>query len=139
MYGKLKGNEIKTRGAFRENAVAVFVGLFGFALLIVLDNKGIPKKWFTAIMGTLLAFGFVIYARRGTLLRWPFWVSLSICLAVHCIAVWVFFQYVLYDVERFSILFWFPIMLVEVFVLLIVGKRIETRLTGKHETIKLRF
>jgi hypothetical protein len=50
---------------------------------------------------------------------------------------WVFFQYVLYGVARFSILFWYPVMLVEVFVLLIAVKRIHDKLTGTHETIKL--
>ena len=41
--------------------------------------------------------------------------------------------------DRFSILFWYPIMLAEIFALLIAVKRIHDKLTGKHETIKLSF
>ena len=39
--------------------------------------------------------------------------------------------------DRFSILFWYPVMLVEVFVFLIAVKRIHDKLTGTHETMKL--
>jgi len=71
--------------------------------------------------------------------RWAFWAAISICLGAHAIVTWVFFQYVLYGVDRLSILFWYPVLLVEVFVLLIAVKGIHNRLTGTHETIKLSF
>ena len=50
---------------------------------------------------------------------------------------WTFFQYVLYGVDRFSILFWYPVMVVEVLALLIAVKKIHDKLTGTHEIIKL--
>jgi ABC-type iron transport system FetAB permease component len=110
-----------------------------FAFLIVADRKGIPKKWVTAAMGTLISFGMVVYVYRGRLSRWSLWLSLMICLAVHCAAIWIVFQYVLRDFKNFSIWFWFPVMAIEVVVLLVVVKRIEERITGRHETIKLDF
>jgi len=115
----------------------LLVGVFAFMTAGEMDNRGIQQKWATAIMGTLVTFGIVVYLCRRMWTRWAFWAANSICLAAHAIVTWVFFQYVLYGVERFSILFWYPVLLLEVFVLLIAVKRIHDRLTGTHETIKL--
>ena len=41
--------------------------------------------------------------------------------------------------ERFSIWFWLPVMLIELFVLLIALKRLERILTGRNEETKLNF
>jgi hypothetical protein len=46
---------------------------------------------------------------------------------------------VLADFQTLSIGLWFPIMLVEASVLLVVVKRIEEKFTGRHETLKLDF
>jgi hypothetical protein len=66
-------------------------------------------------------------------------VALAICLAVHAAVVGMFYQYVLVNVRTFSIWFWYPVMIAEMFVLLIAVKRIEEKITGRHETIKLNF
>lgn len=129
-------NEIKRRGSFWENALLVLIGVFAFVLAGNLHDRGIPQKWGTAILGTLIPFGFVIFAFRQRLFRWSFWGSLAICLTVHVLVVWTFFQYFLNSIERFSILLWLPVMLIEAFVLLVVVKRIEEKFTGQHETMK---
>ncbi len=49
----------------------------------------------------------------------------------------VFFQHVLFSFQRFSILFWLPVMLIEALVLLVAVKRLAEKFTGRHETMKL--
>jgi hypothetical protein len=137
MHQKLKGETRKRRTSFGEYVLLLLLGVFVFVTAGELHNRGIPHKWATAIIGTLGTFGIVVYLCRRIWNRWAFWVAIGICLGAHTIVTWVFFQYVLHGVDRFSILFWYPVMLVEVFVLLIVVKRIHDKLTGTHETIKL--
>ena len=137
MHEKLKWDQRKRRASFWEYALLLLIGVFAFRLAGDLHDRGIPHKWATAIMGTIVTFGFVIYSCRRMLNRWAFWAAISIGLGAHIVVTWVFFRYVLYVVDRFSILFWYPIMLVEAFVLLIAVKRIHDKLTGKRETIKL--
>ncbi len=128
MHGKLKGNSVKRRASLGEYAILLLIGVFAFILARSLHSRGTPQKWGTAIMATFLTFGFVTYAFRQRLRHWAFWVSLSVCFVVHTAVVWVFFSYVLYDVDKFSVLLWLPVMLIEVFALLILVKRIERKL-----------
>ena len=137
MHRKLKGETRKRRFSFGEYVLLLLIGAFTFMTAGELHNGSIPHKWATAIMGTLVTFGIVVYVCRRMWTRWAFWLAICICLAVHAIVTLVFFQYVLYGVERFSILFWYPVMLVEIFLFLIAVKRIHDKLTGTHETIKL--
>jgi hypothetical protein len=139
MHGKLKKNKIKRRRSFGEIVLLVLVFVFTYTLVGALRHRGIPDKWGTATLATLIPFCFVIYANRQRLSRWSFWVSLSSCFAVHAIGMWIAFRYVLANWERFSTLLWYPFMLVEAFVLLIAVKRIAERLTGQHETIRVRL
>jgi hypothetical protein len=139
MHRKLKGESRTRRTSLGEYVVLLLMGVFAFMTAGEFHNRGIQHKWATAIMGTLATFGIVVYLCRRMWTRWEFWAAISICLGAHTIVTWVFFQYVLYGVDRFSILFWCPVMLLEVFVLLIAVKRIHDKLTGTHETIKLRF
>jgi hypothetical protein len=139
MHGKLKGKSIKRRAFFWEIAALVLIGVFAFMTKMDVQNGNIPQKWATAFLATLITFGLVIYFHRKGLWRWSFWASLAICLAAHIIVVWVFFEYVLHGVGRFSILFWYPVMLFEMFGLLIAVAKLERMLTGKKETIKLSF
>jgi len=117
----------------------LLVAVVAFLLASDLHNRGIHQKWGTAIIGTIITFGFVVYACRQMLSRWAFWVALGICFGAHVIMVWVFFQFLLSSFERFSILLWYPIILVEVFVLLIAVKRIHDKLTGRRETFALKM
>jgi hypothetical protein len=137
MHGRLKRNKIRRRNAIANWTITIVAAVLTFLLLVAADSRGISKKWVTAIMGTLGPFSFLIYAYRGRLLRWSFWASLTICLTVHCVVVWVFFRYVLINFQTFSIWFWLPVMFIEAIVLLVAVKRIEEKFTGQHETIKL--
>jgi hypothetical protein len=139
MYGKLKRDKVKKRRWLWENSILLLIGVFGFMLASSFHNRGIPQKWATAIVGALIPFGFVIFAFRRILFRWSFWVSLAICLTIHVLVIWVVFSYLLSGIGSFPILLWLPIMLVEVFLLLIFVKRIEEKLTGQHEKISLNF
>ena len=139
MHRKSKRNKFKRRASYGETLLLVLIGVLTFVLAGSLSDRGIAQKWAVAMMATIITFGLVVYMRRETLRRWSFWASLSICFCVHCISVWTFFHFVLYGIGRFSILFWYPIMLIEVFILLVAEKRIEEKLTGKREIVTLRF
>jgi hypothetical protein len=137
MHGKLKRNGVKRRASIVENVLIILTGAFAFLLARNFHSGGVPQKWATALLGTLITFGFIVYAFRQRLLRWSFWASLTIGFSLHALVIFIFFQYFLNTVARFSILFWLPIMLVEVFVLLIVVKKIEEKLIGQHITMTL--
>src|SRR6202140_3498665 len=92
MYGKLSRKKIKRRSSFWENTLLVLFGVFAFVLAGDLHDNGIPQKWGTAVLGTLIPFGFVIFAFRERLLRWSFWGSLGICLTIHILVIWAFFE-----------------------------------------------
>jgi hypothetical protein len=139
MYGKLKGNKIRKRASYWETGLLVLIGVFAFVLAGNLHDKGVPQKWGAAVLGTLIPFGFVIYAFRERLFRQSFWGAFSFCLLAHLLVLWAFFEYVLSNTERLSVLLWLPVMLVEVFLLLILVKRIEEKLTGERYTIKLKL
>jgi hypothetical protein len=139
MQGKLKRDKIKRRRSLWENAILVLIGATAFVLARKAHSQGVSQKWLTAFFGTLIPFSFVIYAFRQSLFRWSFWASLAICLGIHIIALWIFFQYVLVNLETLSILIWYPIMLIEAFVLLVAVKRIEEKLSGERRTMRLNF
>jgi hypothetical protein len=134
--GKLmreKRRKIRRRASLIEWLSAVALGLAAVVLGIAAYNHGIPIKWVTAVMATLLPFSMVIYSYRRRPLRWDFWTAMAICLLLHSIGMWVIFQYVFSGLQRFSILFWYPIMFFEMIALLLAIKRIQTMLTGKKE------
>jgi hypothetical protein len=139
MHGKLKRKRLRRERSLKHWTVTFLAAVLTYVLLIATQRRGVPKKWVTAIVGTLAPFSLVIYAFRRWLLRWTFWASLAMCFAVHITLVWIFFQYILSSVQTFSIWLWLPVMLIEAFVLLIIVKRLEEKLTGKHETIRLSF
>ncbi|MGB6822662.1 MAG: hypothetical protein WBE21_11325 [Candidatus Acidiferrales bacterium] len=128
---------MKNRSSRKQNLIIWTTGLIALALVILADHNGLPQKWHTAIFGTVAPFGFVvaIYPRRwGT---WSFWAAFAICFAVHLLAMWILFQYVILGVAPGWAL-WTPIAFVECFVLLVAVRRIENRLLGKHpRTISL--
>ncbi|HJZ64794.1 MAG TPA: hypothetical protein VKD70_10775 [Candidatus Acidoferrum sp.] len=137
MRNKLRKH--RRRRSFWDSVLFLLGVAFAFLLASELHNRGIPLKWGTATAGTIITFGFVIYACREMLSRWAFWVSLVICFGAHLIMVWAFFQLLLSSFERFSILLWYPFMLLEVIALLIAIKRIHDKLTGTRETFALKM
>jgi hypothetical protein len=128
----------KKHASRREN-LGLVVGLFvTLAAVIVMDRSGLPQKWHAAIFGTTLPFTFAVISYPSSwLTRWSFWAAVAICLAVHLVGIWIFFQYVLGNVQHFGWGLWLPVAAIESIVLLIVLKRIEDKLTGTHEIVTL--
>jgi len=138
MSRKWKDKKRRRRASFFENSILVLVGVTVFYLAGLAHDRGIAQKWVTALFATVAPFSMVIYARRKTL-SWSFGMALLICLVIHILAIWAIFEYVLASFSRFSPLFWLPIMLVELFGLIIVSRRIERAFTGRRDVVKLDF
>ena len=95
------------------------------------DRAGIPRKWHTAIYGTLIPFGVAITYSPSYWRRWTFWLTIVICLAVHALAFWSLFVYVFTKSMYPGLLVWTPVVFVEAFALLIAAIRVEKNLNGK--------
>jgi peptidoglycan/LPS O-acetylase OafA/YrhL len=134
-------HRVKRRTSFGEVVVLLLFGLAAFWLIRVSRDQDIPLKWVTALIGTAVSFGLVVYLHRKWLTRRTFWTAFLICLLAHCVAVFVFFQFVLRDVSRLSPLLWSPVMIFETFGLLIAIAKIENKfgLDRKDKPIRLTF
>ena len=140
MHGRAKANATKRRASLKTWGITVIAGIMAFALAWAADERDIPRKWVTALMATIFTFGLVIYMRRyDGPRRWSFWAAVAICLALHTAVQGIFFGYLLANVRTFSILYWFPVMLLEMVPLLIAIKRIDEKITGRKHTVRLRF
>jgi hypothetical protein len=128
---------VRRRASVRENLALVVAGMIGLALAIIADQRGMPQKWHAAIVGTVVPFAVVILSYRRRWTYWSFWASWSICLALHSLIIWILFQYVLSGVQHLGTVFWFPVALIEVFVLIVAIKRVEDKLTGRREVVRL--
>jgi len=135
---RLKDKKRRRKASFFENSIPVLVGVALFYLAVLAHDRGIAQKWVTALFATIVPFSMVICARRKTL-SCSFGMALLICLVIHILAIWAIFKYVLASFSRFSPLLWLPFMLVELFGLIIVSRRIERAITGKHDVVKLDF
>lgn len=124
----------KRKRLLRRENLALLIGVaIALALATFMDRRGMPHKWHTAILGTVVPFGVVIVTFPLRWKRWSFWAALAICLAVHTILIWIFFQYVLSNVRTFGLLLWFPVPFVEMFVLFVAVKRVEEKIMGKNK------
>lgn len=137
MHGTLKNPVGRKKDRLWNAAIFVFSAVFAFFLAGDLHQHGIAQKWGTPIAGSLLTFGIVIYAFRSHLIRAAFWISLSLCAVVHVGMMWIIFGFLLDQFTRFPPLLWLPFVLIEVVLLLVFVKRIEEKITGKHEVISL--
>jgi len=125
----------KRKGLLSRENIGILIGtIIAVALAIIADDRGMPHKWHTAIFGTVVPFGVVLLGTRLMWRRWSFWAALTICLAIHTLAMWFFFKNVLSNAQDIGLLLWFPIAVIEIFVLVVAVKRIEEKLTGKKET-----
>jgi hypothetical protein len=83
----------------------------------------------------------VVYFHRRWFSWWTFWLSLAICLVVHSILIFGFFQYILHNVQRLSPLLWASIAGLDFFALLLTIAKMENKLSGdryrKGEPIQL--
>jgi threonine/homoserine efflux transporter RhtA len=136
MHGKLRGHTTK-RSSLREYLGILVMLLIALGLATLSDREGMPQKWHAAILGTVVPFGVAVMSLRRRWARRTFWTALLMCLAVHILLMWIFFERVLSNIQNFGTIYWFPVAFVETFVLLLVVKRVEEKLTGTRETYKL--
>jgi hypothetical protein len=132
------GEQIRHRSSIQEN-LGLLIGVsVTIVAAIIMDGKGLAQKWHAAIFGTTVPFVFVVLSYPSAWLRrWSFWTSVAICLTLHLIGIWIFFQYGLINVSRLGWGPWLPIAAVEAVALLVVVKKIEEKLTGNHEVVEL--
>jgi hypothetical protein len=126
---RVKRFQVKKKATLRWTAFLVLFSLFTYFLVSGFADRGIAQKWATATLATLMIFAAVIYFARPRVGRWTFWTALSICFLGHAFLVWFVFDRILKRTTRFSILFWYPVILVEVVMLLIFENRIEKLLS----------
>jgi hypothetical protein len=111
--------------------------MIALALAVLSSRRGMPQKWDAAIFGTAVPFSVVVMNFRRWWLRWSFWLSFLICLALHTFVLWFVFEHVFSGVQSIGTLVWFPVAFVESFVLIVFVIRINRWLTGQRETVKL--
>lgn len=119
------------RSAVADTIVLVVVALATLGLAMLAQQYDMPQKWDAAIFGTLVPFAGVIGGLRRRWSLWSFWASTLICFVIHCVLIWIIFQYVLSDVQKMAIAVWLPIAFVELFVLLVPITALE-RVLRKH-------
>ena len=127
------------KGSSKRENIGLLIGI-GVTLIaaVIMDGTGMPQKWHAAIFGTTVPFVFVILSYPPTWLRrWSFWASIGICLTLHLVGIWVFFQYALKNVQRLGWGLWLPVASIEAIVLLVAVKKIEEKLTGNHEIVDI--
>jgi len=120
----------------KENLSVALGVTITLVLAVEAYRLGLPKKWETAIYGTTVPFAFVTASYPLRWRRWSFWAAFTICLAVHVAVIWGFFEYVVGGIVP-GWLLWTPIAFVEAFALLVVVRRVENKITGKHEAIRI--
>jgi 4-hydroxybenzoate polyprenyltransferase len=116
----------------KENISLLVTVTITVALLVIADRYGLSHKWQTAIFGTMVPFWALVAVYPLRWRRWSFWAAFAICLAIHTVAIWGFFQYLVGSMTP-GLLLWTPIAFVEAFVLMAVVKRLEEALTGKRK------
>ena len=90
-----------------------------------------PQKWDAAIFGALVPFATVVSIKRANWLRPTFWTTLAACFVVNLLLLWIFFEYVLWNVTTFGWIWWVPVAFVETFVLLPPPGRASRKLRAK--------
>ena len=136
VYSTMK-NIAKVRLRSSEKLILAVAALIALALAEVASRRGMPQRWDVAIAGTVVPFGVALMNFRRLWSRISFWISFLICLAAHTFVIWVVFQRLLASIQRMGIIFWVPIMFIELFVLIVVIARIYRMLSGDHGQIKL--
>jgi hypothetical protein len=125
MHGKLR-ESVKRGASIRENISLAIGAVIFLVLMILADRAGFPRKWRTAIFGTVVPFWATVAYSQSHWRRWPFWLSIAICFGVHSLAFWYLFKYVFVSAYP-GILIWTPVVLVWTFVVFIVVMRLEQK------------
>jgi len=60
-----------------------------------------------------------------------------ICLVLHLVGIYIFFQFVISSVQELGWVVWIPVAGIECIVLIFAIKKIEEKLTSQHEITDL--
>jgi len=123
--------EMTKRFLTRENLLLVLAAGVALALATIADRRGLPHKWHTAIVGTVIPFWVVIISFPLRWKRWSFWAALVTCLAAHTLLIWIAFAYLMSNVRTFGLVLWYPFAFAETFALFAIVTRLEEKLGSK--------
>lgn len=129
MHGAL-ATKRRRRSALLENALVLLGVVLAVAAVRIADRTGLPQKWHSAVLGTIVPFLVVAWFYRARWSRGTFWTSLLVCLLAHIVLTWFFLQYVLANVVRIPLIVWYPVVLLEAFALLVLVHKLEQKLSG---------
>ncbi len=90
-----------------------------------------PQKWHAAFLGALVPFAAVVSIKRTSWLRWTFWTTLAACFVINLLLLWIFFEYILWNVTTFGWIWWVPVAFVQCILLLHFQTKLERKLRSK--------
>jgi hypothetical protein len=119
---------MKSGRTWTEHFLGICVGIVAFFAAHKAYRMGMPQKWNAAILGTLVPFYAVVIIRRSSWFRSTFWMSIGACFAAHCLLIWVFFEFILWDAQSFGWIWWVPVAFIETVALLSLQLGLERKL-----------
>ena len=122
---------MKLSEAWTDRIIGICVCVVAVVAAIMTHRAGMPQKWDAAIFGALVPFATVVSIKRASWLRWTFWTTLAACFVVNLLLLWIFFEYILWNVTTFGWIWWVPVAFVETFVLLHLQAKLERKLRAK--------
>lgn len=134
MHGLLEKRRSKP-SSFGENIVLLTGAAIAIAAVTLADRYGAPQKWHAAVVGTVVPFLVIVWVYRMRWPKWTFWASLTMCLAVHATAIYIFFALILRNLKSLPLVVWFPVVFIEVFVLLVVVQRLDDKFGGRRSVV----
>ena len=126
MHGTVKSK------SWAENTILIIMCIITFVAVRILDNAGMPQKWHAAIIGVLVPFYAIVIVRRTSWRRATFWASLGACFAVNLLLIWIFFEFVLWNVTTMGWLWWGPVAFAQTIVLLGLQPALEKKLRSQR-------
>jgi hypothetical protein len=128
MHGTLATRR-KKRSALLENVLILVVAAVALLTVRIADRSGLPQKWHSAVLGTVVPFLVNAWFYRARWSRGPFWTSWLLCLLGHIALTWFFLQHVLANVMRIPLIVSYPVVLLESFALLVLVHKLERKLS----------
>jgi hypothetical protein len=122
---------VKITQAWTDRILGICLCLVAFATAWITDHAGMPQKWQAAIVGALVPFWAVVSIKRASWLRSTFWTTLAACFVVNLLLLWIFFEYILWNVATFGWIWWVPVAFVEAVFLLHFQPKLERQLRKK--------
>jgi hypothetical protein len=122
---------MKISDRWTDRIVIICACVVAVVAAIMTHRAGMPQKWDAAIFGALVPFATVISIKRSIWRRSTFWTTLAACFVVNLLLIWIFFEYILWNVTTFGWIWWVPVAFVETFVLLHLQAKLEKKMRAK--------